>query len=112
MPRILTLAQYQEIVASGADYSDCCGGVYETSGVYDKPAMMPDFEHPLPGGGYPLLNGFTVCRLCEAYCEDGPCRPDLVVTLQESTPSIANITTSAGDKDIDEWLERQSESEA
>ncbi len=25
------------------------------------------------------------------------------------TPSIANINTSAGDKDIDEWLERQDE---
>ena len=83
MTRILTPAQYQEIVNSGADYCDCCGGLYELAGLYDNPAMMPDFEHPLPGGGYPLLSGFTVCRQCESHCEDGPCQPDRVVTVQE-----------------------------
>jgi hypothetical protein len=81
--RIVTLAQYQQIVNSGADYCDCCGGLYELAGLYDNPAMMPDFEHPLAGGGYPLVGGFTVCRLCADHCEDGPCQPDRVVTVQE-----------------------------
>ena len=89
MVRVLTPADYEMIVNSGAEYCDCCGGLYELAGLYDNPVMMPDFEHPLSGGGYPLQNGFTVCRLCASHCEDGPCQPEKVVIVRETEDELA-----------------------
>ncbi len=71
MTNVLTPTEYQEIVNSGADYCDCCGGKYAIAGLSDNPAMMPD-----PEDDSVLLSGFTVCRLCASHCEQGPCQPD------------------------------------
>jgi hypothetical protein len=76
--RVLTKAEYQEIVNSGCDYCDCCGGLYEVEGLDDNPAMMPDPDNPMI-----LLNGFTVCYDCSRHCEQGPCQPDYLVEVRE-----------------------------
>jgi hypothetical protein len=89
MVRVLTPTEYQNIVNSGADYCDCCGGLYEMAGLSDNPAMMADLSNPLPNGGYPLLGGHTVCYACSEHCEDGPCQPENLVDIRETDDELA-----------------------
>ncbi len=87
MIRVITEAQYQAIVNSGLDYCECCGGLYKIEGLVED-ATMPDLDTPLPGGGYMLQGGHSVCWPCAHHCEDGPCQPDRLVQVQEAADEL------------------------
>lgn len=76
MARTITQEQYQKVIESGADYCQCCGGLYEVAGLAEDPEMMPD-----PEDTDTLLSGFIVCRQCANHCDQGACQPDNLVEV-------------------------------
>jgi hypothetical protein len=88
MVRVLTQAEYQAVVNSGADSCDCCGGQFEVEGLVE--AHMPAEDGYLQGGS-------TVCHPCSPHAEDGPCQPDtLVVVRDEHAEDTVWVHRAAG----------------